>query len=342
MKRKRISVAIILCMLFVCGSGACSKGEGGEKNAFPTLAPDWSNWADGSMPGSFGGGINLWKSAGGDSTNSVEEIGKNVMLDGEVVTKDGTLEVYLNYFFDIEKPQRKAMMNTVVLVTVNDEVCDFTLDGQKSENGLLLAEKPLGAELTEALLVEDSRLVKGDNELAVHMAVYYPNGHASAASVSRIFVSEIERESSVSYDCDVRTLDGSEVVTSDGKDDREIRHLLGMSSDFLYEQSSFDSSKRCTTVADDSDIKMSFPNQRGKKEAVARQAIVLVLKNGQPIGAWDGETIGSLVLNEADLNVTLPITLKKNAEEYAHLSFVFFDADSDIDTFVAERLFRFQ
>ncbi len=342
MKKRILSVVMLVAMLLMCGAGACSGEAGGEQYPFPTLAPDWSNWADGSMPGGYGGGINLWKSNVKGNMNRTEEVVKNVMLDRAVTTKDGTLNVFLNYSFTEGEYEGEKTMNTVVLVTINDEICDFTLGGQKSENGLLMTEKPMGVELTDALSVEDCSLVKGDNELAVHMAVYYPSGHASAASISRIFVSEVEQTCSTDYGYDVRELSGSEVVTSDGKDDREVRHWLGKTQDFLYEKISFEEAKRCMNVATDSEIKMSFPNVRGETGAVARQAMVLVLKNGQPIGAWDGNTIGSLVLGEADLNVTLPITTEKQAEDYAHLTFVFFDETYDGGTFIAERLFRFQ
>ncbi len=339
MKKRILGVVMLLSMLLMCGAGACSGG--GDDYPYPTLAPDWSNWADGSMPGSYGGGINLWKSNDSDESDRTEAVIKNVMLDREVTTKDGSLEVFLDYSFTVGEYKGDETMNAVIIVTVNDEICDFTLNGQKSENGLLITEKPMGAELTEALWVEDCSLVKGENELAVHMAVYFPSGHSFASSISRIFVSEVEQTSDADYGYDVRKLSESEVVTSEGKDDREIRSLLGKTPDFLYEKLSFDSSKRCMTVATDSEILMSFPNKK-EEESVARKVFVLVLKNGQPIGAWDGERIGSLVLGEEDLNVTLPITIEKKTEEYAHLTFIFFDEEYDIGTFVTERLFQFQ
>ena len=341
MKKKILGVVTLLPMLLMCGAGACS-GGGGDEYPYPTLAPDWSNWADGSMPGGYGGGINLWKSSGEDFAGSEEEVGKHIMLDGEVLADDGVLDVFLKYSFTEGEYDGEETMNTVVLVTVNDEICDFVLGDKRSENGLLVTEKSMDTDLVEALSVEDCNLVKGDNELAVHVAVYFPSGHSFASSVSRIFVSEVEKECSTNYGCEVGALSGSEVVTSEGKDDREIRHWLGKTRDFLYEKISFDESKRCMTVGTDSAIKMSFPNTRGETGAVARQAMVLVLKNGQPIGAWDGEKIGSLVLGKEDLNVTLPITIEKKAEEYVHLTFVFFDMEYDTGTFVAERLFYFQ
>lgn len=338
--KKRGFIVILMVSLLVY-AGACSKGSG-DDYPFPTLAPDWSNWADGSMPGAYGGGINLWKSVGGDENNSVDAVVKNVMLDGEVTANNGILDVFLTYSFTEGEYDGEKTMNTVVLVTVNDELCDFVLDGKRSENGLLVTEKPMDTDLVEALTVEDCNLVKGENELAVHVAVYFPSGHSFASSVSRTFVSEVEKESSTDYGFDVRTLAGSEVVTSEEKDDREIRHWLGKTGEFLYEKISFDESKRCMTVATDSEIKMSFPNRRGEKGTVTRKAIVLVLRNGQPIGAWDGETVGSLSLGEEDLNVTLPITVEMEAGDYAHLSFVLFDGEDDMGTTVTERLFYFQ
>ncbi|MBR2409455.1 MAG: hypothetical protein IKB07_10950 [Lachnospiraceae bacterium] len=341
MKQRILGVVILLSMLLMCGAGACS-GSDGDDYPFPTLAPDWSNRTSEEMPGAYGGWFNLWKSRGGVGTDWEKKVLRNAMLDREVTTKDGTINVFLNYSFTEGEYKGEKTMKTVILVTVNDEICDFTLDGQTSEKGLLITEKPMGKELTEALSVEKCNLVKGDNELAVYVAVYYPSGFVTATSISRIFVSEVEQICNVDYGYDVKELSGSEVVTSEGKDEREIRSWLGKTTDFLYDKISFNSSNRCMTVATDSEIQMSFPNQRGDEKPVARQGIVLVLKNGEPIGAWDGELIGRLTLTDTDLNVTLPITVEKEAEEYAHLTFVFFDADHDVGTFFTERLFYFQ
>ncbi len=340
MKKKLLGIVVLLSLLFVCGAGACS-GGGGDDYPYPTLAPDWSNRGSEGMPGAYGGWLNLWKSKGEDGMEWNQKVLRNVMLDREVTTTDGIINVYLDYSFTEGEYAGEKTMKTVILVTVNDEICDFSLDGQKSEKGLLIMEKPMGKELTEALSVEKCNLVKGDNELAVHAVVYYPSGFASATSISRIFVSEVEQTCDADYGCDVRKLSGSEVVTSKGKEDREIRGWLGKTTDFLYDKLSYDSSIRCMTVATDSEILMSFPNKK-EEESVARKVFVLVLDNGEPIGAWDGEMIGSLVLGEEDLNVTLPITVEKEAGEYAHLTFVFFDEEYDIGTFVTERLFRFQ
>lgn len=341
MKKRIFGVAMLLSMLLMCGVGACSGREGADY-PFPTLAPDWSNRGNEEMPRAYGGWLNLWKSRDEVGRDWDKKVRSNAMLDRSVTTKDGTINVFLNYSFTEDEYQGEKTMKTVILVTVNDEICDFTLDGQASEKGLLITEKPMGKELTEALSVEKCNLVKGDNELAVYAVVYYPSGFVSDTSISRIFVSEVEQTCDADYGYDVRTLSGSEVVTSEGKEDREIRGWLGKTTDFLYEKLSYDSSIRCMTVATDSEIKMSFPNKIGDEKQVARQAIVLVLKDGEPIGAWDGECIGRLKLTDTDLNVTLPITVEKEAGEYAHLTFVFFDTDHDIGAFFTERLFRFQ
>ena len=147
---------------------------------------------------------------------------------------------------------------------------------------------------------------------------------------------DIIEENNICYGAVIQKADGTlETISAD--------ITVRKTEDYLYEKISFDSSKRCMTVGTDSEIKMSFPNQRrSEKEPVARKAFVLALKNGQPIGAWDGENIGSLVLGEEDLNVTLPLTIVKKTGDYAHLSFVLFDGEDDMGTFVTERLFYFR
>lgn len=339
MKRICYCIAILLCVCFTgCKTRQTLISEGGatgEKGnkTYPTLAADWSNRTDPSLPSGPGGAFDLWADENG-----------TIMFEN-VKAKDGKVEVFLRHRWDLEDGTVPGEVNITAVVTVNNTVCDFELGDQKSENGVLSVTRALNDVLTEALTVRGCNLVAGENELSVHMAVYFPQiGWTLVNSISRTFQSECTQEQSTEYTYEFAELQNGVVVTSDGKSEREIAAELQKSGNFVYDKISFDESRRCLTIARDGELAFEFVNCgfASEKKAPERDAIVLVLENGELLPAWDGESLLRLSLSEQDLSVKLPISMAKEQGKYALLNFVFFDLEDDRRTVGAESLFLFQ
>lgn len=88
-----------------------------ETTPYPTMAPDWSNWADGSISTPFGAAVNLY-----DKNDAIFGM-------GTVMTGD-TVEAKLGYRLDLDEYREYGEAQTVFIVTVNDAVCEFQLDGK--------------------------------------------------------------------------------------------------------------------------------------------------------------------------------------------------------------------
>lgn len=303
-----------------------------ETTPYPTLAPDWSNWTDRAVSSSYGGAVNLWEKE------------DTVFGEWTVITGD-TVEAKLVYRWDLDKYKEYGEAKTVTIVTVNDNVCEFELNGQPSENGVLSANKVMNQETVEQLLITDCTLKEGENKLGIHTAVYFPQiGHVMTSSLIRTFQAENGREQTVTELCGTEEDLEFSITTSEGMDEREIKAELTKGSDYYFKQLSHDSSKRCTTIPWDGEFGIEFRNTGGASGVtpVEREVLILVLKNGELIPMQGDERVYLCSLSDEELCRKIPLELNGGAGEYAHVAFVYFDLSRDGSTFWNERLFYFQ
>ena len=303
-----------------------------ETTPYPTLAPDWSNWTDRAVSSSYGGAVNLWEKE------------DTVFGEWTVITGD-TVEAKLVYRWDLDKYKEYGEAKTVTIVTVNDNVCEFELNGQPSENGVLSANKVMNQETVEPLLITDCTLKEGENKLGIHTAVYFPQiGHVMTSSLIRTFQAEKGRKQTATGLCGTENDLEFSVTTSEGMEEREIKAELTKGSDYYFKQLSHDSSKRCTTIPWDGEFGIEFRNTGGASGVtpVEREVLILVLKNGELIPMQGDERVYLCSLSEEELCRKIPLELNGGAGEYAHVAFVYFDLSRDGSTFWNERLFYFQ
>lgn len=339
MKKYILLGVLSLCMLVAgCSekkpllSEEKSEEQETETTPFPTLAPDWSNWTDDSVSSPFGAAFNLY-----DKENVVFGM-------GTVMTGD-TVEAKLGYCLAIDDYKEYGEAQTVVIVTVNDVVCEFQLDGKQSEGGALSVDREINVEKMESLLVTDCNLKEGENELAVHMAIYFPQiGHSSVLSISRTFQTETSRIQIATGLCGTENELAFTVTTSDGMDERGIKTELNKGNQLYYEQISFDSSKRCTTIPCDGKFGFEFRNKNGVAGDIPAQKelLVLELRDGQLIPMQGDKNFYMCSLTEQELCMKIPMEVNGEPGEYAHMTVVCFDMMNDTGSFCMESLFCFQ
>lgn len=294
-----------------------------------TVLSDWSNWADGSLSYPYGSALNLFADTNG-----------TLMFDGTTKALDGTLSIYTAYALQLENYPYEGEADMVMLVAVNDVLCEFNLNGEQSKNGLLTVQRSVNTDIVESLTMNDCNLVVGENEVSVYIAVYFPQiGHVTINSLSRPFQSDTEQTQSHTVTLDVAELSGVTSITINQVDEQERDNLMSESSDFIYEQISFDSSKRCTTIAPDGIASYHFVNKRFDSVPEQRNAICLVLHNGKLIPAWNGSELLEIPFTNEDISINLPFECEMKEGDYSFLTYVFFDFDDDSGLMYSERLF---
>ncbi len=303
-----------------------------ETTPYPTLAPDWSNWADSSVSSPFGAAFNLY-----DKEDAI--FGMETVMAGDMV------EAKLVYRLDIDEYKEYGEAQTVVIVTVNDMICEFQLGEKQSEGGALSVKREINQEKMESLLVTDCNLKEGENELAVHMAIYFPQiGHSTVLSISRTFQAETSRVQTATGLCGTENELEFTVTTSEGMDERAIKAELNKGNKLYYQQLSFDSSKRCTMVPRDGDFGFEFRNKNGAAGDIPaqRELLVLELKDGQLIPMQGDKNFYMCSLTEQELCMKIPMAMKGDPGEYAHMTVVYFDMKNDAGSSCMESLFCFQ
>lgn len=293
------------------------------------VSSDWSNWADGSLSYPYGSTLNLLADTNG-----------TLMFDGTTKALDGTLSIYTAYALQLDNYPYEGEADMVMLVAVNDVLCEFNLNGEQSENGSLTVQRPVNTDITESLTINDCNLVVGENEVSVYIAVYFPQiGHVTINSLSRPFQSDTEQTQSHTVTLGVAELSGVTSLTVNQVNEQECNNLMSESSDFIYEQISFDSSKRCTTVAPGGITSYHFVNKRFDSVPEQRNSICLVLHNGKLIPAWNGSELLEIPFTKEDISINLPVVCEMKEGDYSFMTYVFFDLDDDSGLMYSERLF---
>lgn len=304
------------------------EGTVGDKE----VLEDWSNWCDGSLPYSYGSVLNLLAKSDDDGELMP-------MLDDSNKAVNGVLSVYVDYRLDLDNYPYEGKADMVMLVAVNDVLCNFTLDGKQSTNGRIVTNKTVNQQFTESLIINDCNLVAGENKVSVYIVTYYPQvGHYSTNCISRPFGSDITQTQSQLCTLDISELSGVSKVTADDVEYEQIDVLLGETSDFVYEKVYFDESRLCMTINKNM-IGYKFINKRYDFAPVQRDTVCLVLQNGELVPAWDGKELLSMPLTDEDISINLPISCEMEEGAYSLICFVFIDLEDDAEMTWSERLF---
>lgn len=324
-------ILILLTALFLSLASGCSEQEKlvddidsaatqtsaqGEYDDFPEpqsmrLKPDWSNWTDGTLITSHGMRYNLCEN----------ELGTYISEDS--VIDGGIINIYLVNRFEIYPYEELDDAMVTALVMVNDKFCDFELDGKQSTEGMLRFESEVNKDLNLPLTVTDCELVKGRNKITVILAVYYPQiGHCGSANITRYMQSESEKHQS------------SELLQAERHEDVisyfDDPYILNESSNFVYKQNRYDEQKHCSYVNSGTEVRYRFINKNNAEDsAVKCRLLCLVLADGEPIDLLGEDKYILLPLSQSDIAFELPITKLDEKSKYTHLTFFYFDLNTD-------------
>lgn len=334
MKKSLLFILVLLCLCLAgCKKTPPLKTENEipvrvteGPTLIPTVAPDWSNWVPGM--------------AGGMAANLYMDADQNtVMRDGEAKAEQGTLSVFLGHRWDLSGYQDAGKVNILYLVAVNGEICDFELNGQASEQGMLVVrDMELEQDYMDSFVIRGCSMVEGENTFVVHQVAYFPNiGHTLANGMKRTFLSETTEGQTSEYSLLFEDLEGAEIVT----EDIDLQPGAGTTEEreFRAQKISFSAPNCCMTIAADGGLKIEFTN-RGHAGSDNYGAVCLMLRNGELVPTWDGHLLLELPMSRKD-KVTLPVSIPMVSGEHAQMTFVFLSLE-DGDSFCREGLFLFQ
>ena len=348
MMKKQILCLCACLLLTACGTTApplidsqTAQDSAGVQTSAPDssepempvrLAADWSNWVDGSLPYAPGESVNLLVQKQG-SDGLTPMVGAAAKLSGDPVS------VWVNYKVGLDFPAPAEALTTC-MVLINGQLCDFSLDGKQSSNGILTKQTVLDTELAENLVIRDCTLQAENNTLTFYMIDYFPQrGRTSAISITRTFTSETVKtqSSAITYP---DSADGLKITNAADITQDEREALLRESSNFQGQQLRFEEMKNCTHVAADSPTAYRYISRGNTTDEPAANSTLLcaVLRNGEPISAFGGKTLLQIPVTADLICAEIPFQAGLQAGEYSHITFLIFDEANNVDHY-SEKLY---
>lgn len=291
-----------------------------------TLASDWSNWVDGSLPYSYGCRMNLLVPE--QSTDDLTPmVGDAAKLSGDPVS------VWVNYMIDLDGYSAPGDAPLTCLVSVNGQLCDFTLDGRQSSGGILTKQTAINTEHLENLVIEDCTLQAENNTLTFYLIAYFPQrGRTTASPITRTFTSETVRTQSrtITYP---DSADGLQITNAADVGQTEREALLKESSNFRIQQLRFEEKKNCRHIAADSSTAYRYINNDRSTDGPAANSTLLcaVLRNGELIPAFGDSPLLQIPVTPDLVCAEIPFQAGLQAGEYSHITFLIFDEANNIN-----------
>ena len=294
---------------------------------YERVKDDWSNWADGSLNTTHGMSINLWESVGND-------FGGKPFNDATIIDND-IISPFLSYRLEVEqfKTLDKASLSAIVLI--NDEVCNFTIDDKKSNNGILHFTSEVNIDCYTRLNVEDCNLIKGHNKITVILLVYFPQiGHSDCIHIIRSFKSDVNKKQKSSIVSTNRNEDNIKYTNS------LDQNALSESSNYSFKQNKYDDIKLCSHINKGTEIEYRFINSNENKDnGIKRNVLCASMMDGNLISLFNDQQIVILPLEEKDYAFDFPIGKIDANSKYTHVSFFLVDLDDETKRHIDEHLF---
>ena len=349
MQKRITSILLTVCLcagLSACGTTAASLNNAGRTDqASVSGNPDAAMNIPADAP-TFNIGFSDKTDANGDP----------VFLQPDAFhAEHGTVGMNMVTEYTMPGASASDVMPAYVMVGINGDLYDFTLNGKKSSNGLVQIDIPNKTMFSVPLEISGLNLEQGNSNQFVLILVPLSEDEAFHNMGPFLYNAVLNADQSTAGQTTVSIPDQTKVKnlkieTTEGKTEEEI--LLpndGITRMFaeedLAEEPSSDSMQ--LSVKAGAQLFLQIPNINNGKGPSRRKGICMALDGGQLLNAWAGSPLLKMDLTENDLFVTAPLETEYKAGDTADLWMFYidlFNSDPEADPFTiaSGNLLRFQ
>lgn len=299
--------------------------NGHDSKKYTALKPDWSNYGEVQCNASMALGIG----------SGIDSNGKLLPIKQDTSScKDGKVSFCLKSFFITDNNIILGNYILTLFVTINGEPVDFSIDNEKSKNGILQTVASIGENTALTIELDYINTIKGQNSISVYGVIYVPQiGNYYCLSDTDSFIASnnhLGKNAIYSVDNDITDIIKSSVL---GKDDLEINAIKNSSTGLVeqkYIQSCFQSPK-CFEISSRTPLNLTYINSyNGNLRNFS--GFCIVFRNGEAINAWnDSTTLLKIDISEKDISWKIPIKTNLPHNEYSYIAAVLFEQADHCD-----------
>jgi hypothetical protein len=267
-------------------------------------------------------------------SEKTDEDGEPVfLLPEQFHAENGSINMNMVTNFTLPTEFSTDMMPSYVMVGVNGELYDFTLDGKKSSNGIVQIDIPIGKMLSAPLEISGLNLEEGSDNQFVFVMVPFAEDEMLHNMGPFLYDAPLTADKTTTGTSTVSIPDQSqvknlEIETADGKSKDEIMFPHNGATRMFDEKDllkEMDDTSNELTVKADTQLFLQFPNMNNENGPSNRSGICMVLDSGKPLNAWSGSPLMKLSLTENDIFVTVPVETSYKSGDKADLWMFYVD-----------------
>lgn len=266
--------------------------------------------------------------------SEMDEDGNPLPQDPDALPfQNNVLDLTLYRRIQTEETPENGMCHAIMMMAVNGNLYDFSVDGKSSTNGILEIDIPASQDIYSSFQATDLPAQKGDNHFLLCMIVpeeksmshglaqYSGTFHSDTAGEGKPPVSPTPESSIQNIQTD----------TTDGKTKAQIENpnggMLRMydESDFL----SYDEEDCRYKVKQATQFYFELPNTNQTMAPSNRSGVCLATYDGKPLSLWNGSPLAEISMQDTELMKRIPLTNELKPGEKCQIGCIYFDLTND-------------
>lgn len=264
--------------------------------------------------------------------NGTDADGNPVMADYDnIPVENNTMSLTLFNRIQMKEPPAEGKRHAYMLMGINGQLYDFTVDGKTSTNGILETDIPVNQDVRVPFEIKDLPAQSGDNTFAFYTVLpeedsygimeYTGTFHADAAN-------EGVQPVSLTAEAAIQNI---ETDTADGKTQDEIINPNGGVIRMFDKDAvqSFDDTTGTCKLKQSTQIYYELVNINDDNGPSNRSGVCLAVFDGKPMNIWNGSPFAAVSMKDNELLKRIPMTADLKPGESGQIGCIYFDLSNE-------------
>lgn len=255
--------------------------------------------------------------------------------------QDGKLNLFFHYRNELDEGSAydpiHDKMNVIVLMTVNGELCDFTIDDKKSENGIMEMQFQMESEYIAPIQIQNFSVKEGENQIRCHTILDIeekPLPTPLFLGAEGNFYSDrdisAEKPVNVAVNANPDSLDAETVQKISGK---KPISTGGQFTSLFYPYDEEEVNDKETiqkvNITSDTPLYVELPNTEAFGGPANCSGVFIMQKDGALCPAWDGKPILLVQMHDSDPFVSVSANPDFQSGETTEIRLYYVEISSD-------------
>ena len=326
--------ALTCCFLTACGTSEAplvDVNNSAEESVSSEISSADSNTNEESFADPFEG-MDYDALYGCAYENGTDADGNPVMVDFDnIPVENNAINLTLSSRIQMKEPPAEGKRHAYMLMGINGQLYDFTVDGKTSSNGILETDIPVNQDAKFPFEVKDIPAQSGDNTFVFYTVLPEDDSYG-IMQYSGTFHADTSNEGMQPVSLTAESaIQNIETVSADGKTQDEIMNPNdGMIRMFDQDAvQSFDDTTGTCKLKQSTQIYYELVNTNDDNGPSNRSGVCLAVFDGKLMNIWNGSPFAAVSMKDNELLKRIPMTSDLKPGESGQIGCIYFDLSNE-------------